>query len=132
MRTDHRLLVCGGRDYKDYSRLYAVLDRALNHYADRLIIIHGAADGADLMAENWAKQRQVEYRGYPARWFTFKNAAGIIRNKHMRDHSQPHSCVAFPGGTGTLNMCTLMREIGIEPVTIDWKLPPAVGDLYAD
>lgn len=108
-----RVLVCGGRDYNNIHKVYEVLDRVYAKYGDDMIIIHGSCPtGADDLAEKWAKDREVEYMGFPARWKKEGRAAGPIRNKRMRDEANPDACIAFPGGDGTAGMVALMCEIG--------------------
>lgn len=109
-----RVLVCGGRDFADRDLLFATLDKVLAKYGDGLVIVHGAARGADLMAEEWAKSREVEYMGFPARWHRLAKKAGRERNTRMRDKAAPEACVAFAGGDGTAMMVGLMKDIGIE------------------
>ena len=102
-----RVLVCGGRGYDDMPAMLKVLDKI--HGATPIaLIIHGAADGADMMAEAWARLRQIPYLGVPAQWKKYNKAAGPIRNKYMLQFS-PGLVVAFPGGVGTADMVRLAR-----------------------
>jgi hypothetical protein len=114
-----RVLVCGGRDYSDEKKVFETLDKVKDKYGDDVIIIHGACSGADDLAEKWAKDREVEYMGFPAKWKKQNRAAGPIRNKRMRDVSIPDACIAFGGSDGTKGMCKLMEDIGLTP----WVLP---------
>ena len=62
MKNQLRVLVCGGRDYKDWKTLSHVLSSVDNSYesADAIgpisCIISGGARGADTMAAQWAKE----------------------------------------------------------------------------
>lgn len=114
------VLVCGGRDFSDKALLYSTLDKVLGKYPEGLVILQGAAKGADLMAEDWAKEREVVYFGVPAKWNLYGKAAGMQRNRIMRDLFEPKDCIAFKGGVGTRGMIKLMREIGIEPWFVGW------------
>lgn len=105
-----RVLVCGGRDYSDVSRLYGVLD-ALPR--DGLVIIHGGARGADSLAAEWAKDRQVSSHAFPANWTEHGRAAGPIRNQTMIDLGKPDCVIAFPGGRGTFDMIDRAKKAGI-------------------
>ena len=117
-----RVLVCGGRDYSDENLLWSTLDRVHEKYGDDLVIIHGSCEtGADDLAEKWAKDRQCDYMGFPAKWRKQRRAAGPIRNKRMRDKTKPDACIAFKGGTGTKGMIELMREVGVEPWLVGWE-----------
>lgn len=107
-----RILVCGGRDYRDQEAVYRALDAV---HAKRVVscIIAGAASGADHLAYNWAKDRGVEVLEFPADWKTYGKAAGPIRNQQMLDEGQPDGVVAFPGGRGTNGMVDLAIKAGI-------------------
>jgi hypothetical protein len=118
-----KILVCGGRDFPDRDLVFRTLDAvARKHGTETLAIIHGAClTGADKFAEEWAKEREVAYIGFPARWKTEGRAAGPLRNKRMRDATSPDHCIAFRGDRGTRGMIALMREIGIEPWLVGWS-----------
>lgn len=115
-----RVIVCGGRDYLDEATVFATLDRVHAKYGDELVIITGSCPtGADFLAEQWAKSREVEYMGFPARWKRLSKAAGRERNTRMRDKSKPDAGIAFPGRDGTNMMCELLEEIGIKPWRVE-------------
>lgn len=114
------VLVCGGRDFSDRDLLFSTLDKVLAKYSSGLIIVHGAAKGADLLAEEWCKSRQVMYVGVPAEWDKYGNAAGMHRNRIMRDVWEPKACIAFKGGVGTRGMIKLMKEVGVEAWLVGW------------
>jgi SLOG family YspA-like protein len=103
--------VCGGRDYENP----IVVSDTLNEiHADTPIalVIHGAAPGADLFAEQWAKRREINYLGVPAKWSTHGNSAGPIRNREML-RFKPGLVVAFPGYKGTADMVSVARAAHI-------------------
>lgn len=110
MASYTRLLVCGGRDYADRKRLFSVLD-ALQPYPT--VVIHGAARGADSLAGEWARVRDIAERPFPADWKTHGKGAGFIRNRQMLIEGQPTFVVAFPGGRGTGNMIKLAKAAGV-------------------
>lgn len=116
------VLVCGGRDFSDRALLFTTMDRVLAKYPDGLLVVHGSAKGADLLAEEWCKARQVMYVGVPAQWDRFGKSAGMQRNRIMRDVWEPKACIAFKGGVGTLGMIGLMREVGVEPWKVGWDV----------
>jgi hypothetical protein len=107
------VLVTGGRDYNTVETVYRTLDR----YRTVITVLgHGSARGADTLCEEWAKSRQVNYQGFPAKWDSIGGAAGPVRNKEMLDNFKPDVLVVFPGGTGTQNMVSIAVAAG---VTID-------------
>lgn len=98
-----RVLVCGGRRYADAARLTAELDRL---HAERPFgcLIHGAAPGADSLADAWARANGIPTEAHPADWGAHGRGAGPIRNKQMLARGRPDLVAAFPGGSGTVDM----------------------------
>lgn len=115
-----RVLVCGGRDFKDCGLLFATLDR-LAAYNGIDCIIEGDAHGADRIAGAWAKRRRVDLRLFPADWRKHGRAAGPIRNQAMLDQGRPDLVVAFPGGAGTADMVRRAHAAGVEVHIVDGK-----------
>lgn len=112
-----RVLVCGGRDYDDRESLFKVLDAA--HYANPIeCVIHGAANGADALAESWAEARGIPQNAFPADWRQSGKASGPIRNQRMLDEGVPHMVIAFPGGRGTADMVRRAEKAGVPVVRI--------------
>jgi hypothetical protein len=109
--TSIRILVTGGRDFRDRWAVYERLDMI---HADRGIscIISGAASGADQIAANWAKDRGVDLQEFPADWSGGKGG-GPIRNRRMLVNGNPDEVVAFPGGRGTADMIRQATAAGV-------------------
>lgn len=109
-----RVLVCGGRDYRDVQRVYAELD-ALHAAArhDCMVVIQGGAKGADQLARQWAVDRGVAFQNYPADWVKHGRAAGPIRNERMLLAGRPELVLAFPGGRGTADMVNRAKAAGV-------------------
>lgn len=116
------IIACGGRDYTGiYNKMR--VNKALNllHTQKGVeLLIHGAARGADSLAEEWAKVRGIETEAFPAEWEKYGKAAGYLRNKAMLIRLMDREflgreigVVAFPGGTGTANMIQQTEEAGL-------------------
>ena len=112
-----RVLVCGGRNFSDAERVWTVLDRFREKFGVE-ILIHGAARGADTLAGKWAAARVVPCLRVPADWDRHGKAAGAARNALMLQLSGPDRVLAFPGGSGTLDMVTRARAAGVEVIEI--------------
>ena len=108
-----RVLVCGGRDFTDARLLNRTLDE-LHFKTPITLLIHGNARGADLLADEWAFDRTVKVKRFPADWIRHRNSAGPIRNKQMLVEAKPELVVAFRGGAGTSDMMTQARRAGVE------------------
>ena len=120
-----RLLVCGGRNYQDYTTLSKVLNK-FHRENGFTTLIHGAASGADTLAGRWAKAHDVPVEPYPAQWKTHDDGcsphcrnnsycrrAGFRRNERMLNHGKPEMVIGFPGGPGTASMLKLARDAGV-------------------
>jgi hypothetical protein len=107
-----RILVCGGRDYSDAARLFA-MHNAIHHDRAASEVIHGAARGADSLGASWAKSRGIPARAYPADWTKHGKSAGYRRNELMLADGKPNLVVAFPGWKGTAHMVGLASAAGI-------------------
>lgn len=114
-RLPIRVLVCGGRDFRDWQRLATELDR-LHAERDFAEVIHGAAPGADTLADTWARSRGIVPSRYYALWQTEGKAAGPRRNQRMLDEGRPDLVVAFPGGKGTEDLVRRAKAAGVEIV----------------
>ncbi len=102
------VLVCGGRDFRDYHFVAKCLDQ-LHKKTPITRLRHGAAPGADTHAKIWAMKNDIPTDHYPADWNTYGNSAGPIRNAQMIV-DRPDLVVAFPGGNGTAHMTKIAKE----------------------
>ena len=117
-----RIIVCGGREYKDRNTVFSALDTLLP-LKDQITILHGAALGADKLAEEWCEAREIHCVPFAADWNKYhrpgrKNPAGPIRNREMFN-SGCDLVIAFPGGTGTADMINYAKSKGCEVIVID-------------
>jgi predicted Rossmann-fold nucleotide-binding protein len=108
-----RLLVCGGRDYKNKELLFKALKDANEKYGITLII-QGGAPGADALAKAWAMVNKVQQKEFKADWNSHGKAAGPIRNRLMLTEGNPDLVYAFAGGIGTANMIAQAKAAGLK------------------
>jgi hypothetical protein len=109
-----RVLVCGGRDFDNWSLFQSVMGDLRGVEC----VIEGGATGADTMARNWAEARGIPVMEFPANWEFHGRAAGPIRNDAMIKHGKPDQVVAFPGGKGTSNMVYMAKSKNIPVVRV--------------
>ena len=112
-----RILVCGGRDFKDRDLLYNSLLPYMND--TNLTIIHGNASGADTLGRIWAEAFSHKVESYPADWNKYGKRAGYIRNVQMLNEGKPDLVIAFPGGKGTQMMINLAEAAGVPVVKVN-------------
>lgn len=114
-----KVLVCGGREFDDWSLLTETLEDL--PWGRPTEIIQGGAKGADFLARVWAKYQGILYTEFPADWKQFGRAAGSIRNTQMLDEGKPDYVVAFPGGYGTADMVRQARREGVTVLKVKQK-----------
>ena len=103
-----KILVCGGRNYRDWNNLHEVLSSLTP-----ACIVNGGANGADQLATQFGQSYGIPVVIVPANWKIYHRAAGPIRNKWMLDFVSPDYVVAFPGGRGTADMVNQARARNI-------------------
>ena len=136
-----RLLVTGGRDYADATRVEAELQMAiearLGPGADpsRVVLVHGDAGGLDRLAAAAAKRLGFQVEPHRPHWTgpcrptcpphrrrrrdgsDYCPAAGVYRNAEMVELGADLALV-FPGGRGTADCARRIRVAGIEVLEI--------------
>lgn len=117
MRDGMRILVCGGRNFRNSEMLGAWLGGVCNRHRISAII-QGGASGADELARLYAEWRSIPVETYEADWKLHGRAAGPIRNQRMLDQGKPDLVIAFPGGSGTADMVRKARAAGIELIEV--------------
>lgn len=106
-----RVLVCGGRDYKNKDLVFETLAR-IHDKTPITLLIEGGANGADFWGGYWADQNCIPHLRVPADWNRYGRGAGPRRNLRMLDY-KPELVVAFPGNNGTENMVMIAVRNGI-------------------
>lgn len=112
------VLVCGARDYDNEVKIYRELDKVHDDIGIA-VLIHGACTkgGADIIAEDWAKRREIPYFGVPAKWRVYGRGAGPIRNTWMQKETRPDLVMAFhydiESSKGTKDMIAKAEAAGI-------------------
>lgn len=116
-----RVLVCGGRDYRNRGHIHNTLCELDAERGPITCIIHGGALGSDHEGMIWANMmhqsgRTITHAPFVANWRAHGKAAGPIRNQRMLDEGRPDLVLAFPGGRGTADMVRQARAAGVEVI----------------
>lgn len=115
-----RVIIAGGRHMNDY----ALVEQKANAFLSRLfeegeevVIVSGAARGADRMGELYAENQGIECRTYSAKWDEYGKSAGYKRNTLMAENAD--ALIAFWDGSskGTKHMIDIAKKKGL-PVRI--------------
>lgn len=132
--SEPRVLICGSRRWPWPATVASALDRLTTRYGDRLVVIEGAASGADRAAHDWCNARGLgaeRHRCFPVDWQAERRArpkdwraTGPERNTRMLLEEHPRLIVAFhdhfdPGSGGTSDMCLrgLLKDVPV------WLVP---------
>lgn len=89
-----KLAIIGSRDFSNYKLLKAVLDRLI--FGEDDIIVSGGADGADKLAERYARENNIKTLILKPDWNKYGRRAGFMRNTDIWDAST--SGIAFWDG----------------------------------
>lgn len=124
-----RIIVAGSRDFDDYSLLKLTLKEYINglDIADlsQVVIISGAARGADTLGEYFAYDYQIAVRRFPAKWDELGKRAGWVRNAEMAKYAAEKHGVLFAfwdgKSRGTKNMIDLANRYGLEVHVVNYE-----------
>jgi len=108
-----KVIIAGGRNFDDYDKLCRVCDDFLKNYCN-IEIVSGACKGADLLGEQYAKEKGHKLTQFPANWKRYGKAAGPKRNQEMANYAD--ALIAFWDGrsNGTKNMIDLATNAGLK------------------
>lgn len=116
MREEFRVIIAGTRDFDDYGLLCRHTDYMLSDKRTkrRIVIVSGAARGADTLGEQYARERGYQIRRYPADWYKYGKKAGPLRNDLMARNAD--ALIAYWDGRspGTSNMIETARNYGLQ------------------
>ena len=108
-----KAIICGGRYYEGNPEIDFVYLDKLRDKHNIIEVVSGNSNGADLLGERWAKSRKLELSVFKANWQLYGYSAGPIRNRKMLEYIKNDIengiVIAFPGGRGTQNMCSIAR-----------------------
>lgn len=118
-----KILICGSRDWDELHMIHIVLAGCKQYHTeeDPLILVHGAAPGADSIAAKQAELLGIDTLPFPADWDTHGKAAGPIRNQQMLDENEILVTYAFRmsgKSNGTDDMVKRSRAVGIPTYVI--------------
>ena len=109
-----RVIFCGSRNWIDRDLIRATIELRKEQYGDDLVVVHGAARGADAIAAEEAEKLGVPTEAHPADWDRHGKAAGHIRNEEMAKAGAVRVEAFWDGKSkGTWNMVKTGERHGI-------------------
>lgn len=112
MKNKERIIIAGSRNFNNYQVLCNEVGEYLGDNLD-VVIVSGAARGADTLGERYAADKGISLHRYPADWVKNGKAAGPIRNEQMAQNAD--TLIAFWDGEsrGTKNMIDVAKKYGL-------------------
>lgn len=110
-----KVIVCGGRDFRDSVFVHSKLN-AFHVDSPITEIIEGGARAVDFFARQWGELNVIPVTTVRPDWSVHGRKAGPIRNANMLK-LKPDCVIAFPGGKGTANMIMQATVAGVPVVT---------------
>jgi hypothetical protein len=110
-----KLAIVGSRNYSNYQQFCQLIDEALAKWLLGVTnveeVVSGGAQGADLMAERWARERKIPVKIFRPDWNKWGKAAGPMRNQLIIEYAT--HVVAFPSkdGRGTQDSISRAKKL---------------------
>lgn len=119
-----KLAVIGSRDFQLKNRLYFELDE-LRKKIKIDEIVSGGARGADRFAKEYAEDRKIKYKEFPADWTDmsepcikkkgtngeYNALAGFKRNKEIAKYSDKYLAFLVNNSSGTSDCIKQFKEL---------------------
>ena len=117
-----KVIVAGGRDFKNYKLLKCTLDNFQQEYGNITEVISGTAIGVDKLGEQYANENNIPIKRFVPDWQGLGKKAGHVRNRKMGDYAKEHNgmLVAFwdKQSRGTKGMIDYATKIGLKSVVV--------------
>lgn len=129
-----RIIVAGGRDFKDNNLLSNTIKEYLKdidgisiaNSSKQIKFVSGTARGADVLGEQFAHTYGYDVIRFPADWNKFGKSAGYRRNAEMAKFASEDGnegiLIAFWDGKskGTKHMIDLAKRYGLNVHVVDY------------
>ena len=121
-----KIIVAGGRDFKNYKLLKCTLDNFQQEYGNITEVISGTAKGSDNLGEQYANENNIPIKRFVPDWEGLGKKAGHVRNRNMGDYTKEHNgmLVAFwdKHSRGTKGMIDYATKIGLKSVVVYYNV----------
>jgi len=123
MERTYRIIVAGGRDFKNYDLLKKNLDEIFIYFREQkkdFEIVSGLAKGADTLGKKYGEDNGIHVEEFPANWDEYGRSAGYKRNEQMAIYAD--ICICFWDGKsrGTKHMMDLSKRHGLSLFVVNY------------
>lgn len=133
-----RILICGDRNWSNYTVIKVAVGRACPNPLPTDVIIDGCARGADTIGFQVGREFGFQAMRFPADWHSEGKAAGPLRNIKMLREGKPDLVLAFhnflPNSKGTKHMVriALDAKIPVQVWTTKGQVEPVKVEAWAN
>lgn len=108
-----KTIIAGSRTITDRVKVMTMLDALLEVGPDITEVVSGKAIGPDSIGAEWARQKNIPVKEFPADWKQHGKPAGMIRNTEMAKYAE--ALIAFYDGesSGTRQMISEADKRGL-------------------
>ena len=121
-----KVIVAGGRDFKNYKLLKCTLDNFQQEYGNITEVVSGTAKGVDKLGEQYANENNIHIKRFVPDWEGLGKKAGHVRNRQMGDYAKEHNgmLAAFwdKQSKGTKGMIDYATKIGLKSVVVYYNV----------
>ncbi len=112
--TVPKIIIAGSRGFNDYFIFCRIIDSMLKDVGDLTIISGDAKRGPDRMAIEYADEKGILCRKFPANWDEHGKSAGYIRNAEMAEEGDILIAMWDGKSRGTRHMIDLAVRKGLK------------------
>jgi len=114
----YKIIIAGGRDFKDYNLLCESCDEFFKEWHPNIVTVNGGARGSDRLGGKYSINKGYLIKPFPADWERFGRAAGVIRNEEMAQYAD--AAIVFWDGksVGSKSMIDLAKSNGLNVMVV--------------
>lgn len=102
-----RTIIAGSRSITDIAHV----EQAVKNCGWSITkVVSGCANGVDRLGEQYATQRNIDLKRFPANWIRYGRAAGYIRNVKMAENADALIAIWDGKSKGTEHMINIARS----------------------
>lgn len=111
MEDDLKTIIAGCRHIASYQEVRKAIEDSGFNITE---VVCGEARGVDSLGKKYALTNSIPVKSFPANWNKYGRGAGSIRNRQMAEYAEALIAVWDGYSTGTGNMITNARSLGLK------------------